>query len=87
MSFVLNYLLCSHCFIWLKKVGAMSLFGKVGHDGQLPFKLYTCCVSALIESLAVNALAIRDSPLCVIPLEVKSNIAREGRVGIADIKC
>jgi len=53
----------------------------------LPFKLDTFCVSVLVESLAVNALAIRDSPLCVIPLEVKSNIAREGRVGIADIKC
>lgn len=65
----------------------MSLFGRVGHDGQLPFKRDTCCVSVLVESLAANALAIRDSPLCVIPLEVKSNIAREGRVGIADIKC
>ena len=74
-------------FIWLQKAGAMSLFGRVGHDGQLLFKLDTCCVPVLVESLAVNALAIRDSPLCVIPLDVKSNIAREGRVGIADIKC
>ena len=65
----------------------MSLLGRVGHGGQLPFKLDTCFVSVLVESLAVNALVIRDSPLCVIPLEVKSNIAREGRVGIADIKC
>lgn len=65
----------------------MSLFGKVRRGGQLPFKLDTCCVSVLVESLTANALAIRDSPLCVIPLEVKSNIAREGRVGIADIKC
>lgn len=75
-----------HCLLLLPLKAALGEWSKE------IFNIYiichhTCWVSELVVSLVVKAVAIKDSPLWVIPLDVKSNIVRDGREGRAAARC